>query len=483
MVHPIKLICFDLDGVLVSSRLLHYETFKKACAEVLHFDISWIEHESNFDGLSTKKKTEKLIQQGRCTKEQAEQIYTIKQELTKLALQETIQPRSSLKLILSTLKNQGFRLSCCSNSIRQTLDETLRLLEIQDFFEHTLSNEDVEEPKPSPEIYIKAMNIAGVKPGETLIIEDSPVGRKAAHSSGAFVLEVEDAEDLTQSLLRETLYSLEKINVLPNRYLMPKQPLVFHVVIPMAGEGSRFKEAGYTDPKPFIPVGGKAMISWVIDNMIPKDNPTGLFKIKFHLIVRTSHVKANMIDRLFWDTPSNVSYTIHYTDGLTEGAACSVLLAESQIDNDEPLMIINSDQYLEWSPDSFYKCLLNSEYDGVILTFYQPDPNDKKWSYAKINNDNIVSEVAEKKWISPYATVGLYGWKRGSDFVKYAKQMMKKNIRVNNEFYVCPVYNEAIQDGKQVRVKLCSGMWGLGVPADLQKFQKEFLGEYKENSL
>jgi hypothetical protein len=121
--------------------------------------------------------------------------------------------------------------------------------------------------------------------------------------------------------------------------------------------------------------------------------------------------------------------------------------------------------------------MLNPEYDGSILTFYQPDPSDLKWSYAKLNEDGLVTEVQEKKWISPYATVGLYGWKKGRQFVHYAKQMIAKNIRVKNEFYVCPVYNESIADEHHVRVKLCSGMWGLGVPADLETFRKEYLKE------
>ncbi len=308
-----------------------------------------------------------------------------------------------------------------------------------------------------------------------LIVEDSKVGRTAAYASGAHVLEVEDAEDVNHDLLRETLYTIEKTGSLYPRTLPVGRTVTFHVVIPMAGEGSRFRDAGYTIPKPFIPVGGKPMIRWVIENMIPKEIPEDHYKLKFHLIVRTSHLTGNSVDQLFWDTPSNVSYTYHKTDGLTEGAACSVLLAEKEINNDEPLLIINSDQYLEWNADVFYKTLLNPGFNGNILTFYQPNPYDLKWSYAKVNNEGLVTEVQEKKWISPYATVGLYGWKKGSDFVKYAKQMIAKNIRVKNEFYVCPVYNEAIQDGQQIRVKLCSGMWGLGVPEDLDKFKKEFL--------
>ncbi len=475
--HRIKLICFDLDGVLVNSRLLHYETFRDAFKSLTNRELSWDEHEREFDGLSTRKKIEKCIEKGILTDVQGNELYEKKQALTQLALPRAIQPREGLKLLLSTLKNQGFILYCCSNSIRETLDKSLDLLEVREMFTKTLSNEDVTEPKPSPQMYQKAMELANVTPHETLIVEDSKVGRQAAHASGAFVLEVEDAEDLTPALLRQTLYSLEKQHIVFPRFMLQSLPRTFHIVIPMAGDGTRFRKAGYKDPKPFIPVGGKPMISWVIDNMIPQGVPSGILKLKFHLIVRRSHVVANQIDRLFWDTPSHVSYTVHYTDGLTEGAACSVLLASDEINKDEPLIIVNSDQYLEWNAESFFKCMLNPEYDGCILTFYQPDPNDKKWSYAKITNDNMVTEVAEKKWISPYATVGLYGWKKGSEFVKYANQMIKKNIRVNNEFYVCPVYNEAIQEDKHIRVKLCSGMWGLGVPEDLEKFKKEYLGE------
>ena len=291
------------------------------------------------------------------------------------------------------------------------------------------------------------------------------------------MLEVEDAEDVTASLLRLTLYTLEKGYPVIPRTLPQLRPVTIHIVIPMAGEGSRFVKAGYTVPKPFIPVGGKPMIHWVIHNLIPKEIPHDHYALKFHLIVRSSHVRGNNLDSLFWDVPSNVSYTYHTTDGVTEGAACSVLLAQAEITNDEPLIIVNSDQYLEWNPDVFYKCLLNPEYDGSILTFYQPNPSDVKWSYAKVNGEGLVTEVQEKKWISPYATVGLYGWKRGQDFVRYANQMIAKNIRVNNEFYVCPVYNEAIEDGQHIRVKLCSGMWGLGVPEDLERFRREYLKE------
>jgi HAD superfamily hydrolase (TIGR01509 family) len=469
---------FDLDGVLVNSRLLHFETFRDALQHVSPFrTLTWADHETEFDGLSTKLKIQKCIQKGWITEQEGEELFTRKQQLTQERLPLTVKPKESLRLMLITLNNQGFRIFCCSNSVRKTLDTTLQLLGISEFFEATYSNEDVQHPKPSPEIYQLAMKKCFLNKEECLIVEDSHIGRTAAYASGAHVLEVEDAEDVTMALLRETLYTIEKKAEIYPRTLPYGRPITFHVVIPMAGEGSRFKEAGYTIPKPFIPVGGKPMIRWVIENMIPKNIPMEHYRLKFHLIVRSSHVSGNRLDSLFWDVPSNVSYTYHTTDGLTEGAACSVLLAEKEINNNEPLLIINSDQYLEWNPDVFYKCLLNPEYDGAILTFYQPDPYDLKWSYAKVNTDGLVTEVQEKKWISPYATVGLYGWRKGADYVKYAKQMIEKNIRVKNEFYVCPVYNESIQDGQHVRVKLCSGMWGLGVPEDLEAFKHNYLKE------
>lgn len=476
--HPIKSILFDLDGVLVNSRVLHFETFRDALQHVNPEKVlTWAQHEKEFDGLSTKLKIKRCVELGWISEAEAITLFEMKQALTQERLPSLVKPKESLQLLLITLNNQGFRLFCCSNSVRKTLDMTLRLLGIQEYFEDTFSNEDVQNPKPSPEMYQLAMKKCFLNKEECLIVEDSPVGRAAAYASGAHVLEVEDAEDVTLTLLREALYSIEKRGQLYPRTLPYSRPITFHVVIPMAGEGSRFKDAGYTIPKPFIPVGGKPMIRWVIENMIPKHIPLDHYKLKFHLIVRTSYVTGNALDSLFWDVPSNVSYTYHTTDGLTEGAACSVLLAEKEINNSDPLLIINSDQYLEWDPDVFYKTLLNPAYDGNILTFYQPNPYDLKWSYAKVNKDGHVTEVQEKKWISPYATVGLYGWRRGADYVKYANQMIVKNIRVKNEFYVCPVYNEAIADGQHVRVKLCSGMWGLGVPEDLETFRREFLKE------
>ena len=148
----------------------------------------------------------------------------------------------------------------------------------------------------------------------------------------------------------------------------------------------------------------------------------------------------------------------------------TTLLAKKYINNINPLIIANSDQYIEWnSSQTMYK-FYSKNIDGGILIFDSIHP---KWSYAKTNNNNYVTSVAEKKVISRNATVGVYYWKKGNDYVKYADQMIKKNIRVNNEFYVCPVFNQAINDKKKIITEKVEKMWGLGTPEDLDIFIKK----------
>lgn len=230
-----------------------------------------------------------------------------------------------------------------------------------------------------------------------------------------------------------------------------------NVLIPMAGHGSRFSQAGYTFPKPLIEVNGKPMIQVVVENL----------NIDAHyvFIVQKEHYEKYQLKYMLNMIAPGCD--VVQVDGVTEGAACTTLLARNIIDNNEPLVIANSDQYVEWDSN---ECLYAFTADGVdagILTFNSVHP---KWSYARLDDRGFVAEVAEKRPISDLATVGIYYWKRGSDYVKYADQMIKKNVRTNNEFYVCPVFNEAIADGKLVRVKNIKKMWGIGTPEDLQTY-------------
>ena len=154
-------------------------------------------------------------------------------------------------------------------------------------------------------------------------------------------------------------------------------------------------------------------------------------------------------------------------DKLTEGACCTTLLAEEHINNDNPLLIANSDQFMEWASGEFYHSVNSPGIDGSIITF---ENNHPKWSYVKCDDYGNVKELKEKEVISNEATVGIYYWSKGSDYVKYSHQMIKKDLRVNGEFYVAPVYNEAIEDGKVIKTYKIDKMWGLGTPEDLNYY-------------
>ena len=154
----------------------------------------------------------------------------------------------------------------------------------------------------------------------------------------------------------------------------------------------------------------------------------------------------------------------------TRGTVDTILNARELIDNDEPLVIANSDQFVEWDSNEFMYSMVADNVDGGMLTFEATHP---KWSFAKLGEDGFVCEVAEKKPISNIATVGVYYWTKGSDYVKYTEQMIDKDIRTNNEFYVCPVFNEAIQDGKKIKIFEIEKMWGLGTPEDLKGYLDE----------
>ena len=233
---------------------------------------------------------------------------------------------------------------------------------------------------------------------------------------------------------------------------------MLNIVIPMAGRGSRFVKAGYTLPKPLIGVNGYPMIEWVTKNIAPKCGH------RFIYICQEEHLeKYNLSETLERLAPGCAIVTV---DHITEGAACTVLLSEKFIDSDEPLMIANSDQFVDTDINSYLQAMKN--YDGLIMTM---SANHPKWSYIKYDESSFVTLVREKEVISDQATVGIYNYKHGSDFVKFAHQMIEKNIRVNNEFYVAPVYNEMIEAGKKiVFCDVGAKMHGLGTPEDLDAF-------------
>jgi len=238
---------------------------------------------------------------------------------------------------------------------------------------------------------------------------------------------------------------------------------VLNIVLPIAGRGSRFAAAGYPQPKPLIPVRGKPMIELVVENLRPARAHRVIF------VALREHLER-------WDVASVLTRAapgcaIVPVDAVTEGAACTVLLAQKWIDNDDPLMIANTDQFVVVDLDRYLAESDVAGCDGLIMTFAASDP---KWSYVRKDVGGGIVEVVEKHVVSNEATVGIYNFRRGGDFVRAAKSMIARDLRVNGEFYVAPTYNQLIHEGAAIRSYAIEsegvGMHGLGTPEDLQRF-------------
>lgn len=454
-----KLWIFDLDGVLIDSRDLHFYALNDALSEVdRKYLIRYDEHLAKYDGLPTSKKLQLLTQEKGLSPSDYNKIWKLKQEKTVQRFKEKIKPDPKLIQIFGILRDRGYKLAVASNSIKETLSIALDQLGIRSFVDVIQSNEDVQRPKPYPEMYWNCMIAADALPKDTIIVEDSHIGRQGAIDSGAQLLHVENPHNLTLNKIEAFLDKTSSPNYIPWK------DSKLNVLIPMAGKGSRFTDAGYVFPKPLIEVKGKPMIQVVYENLNIEAN--------FIFIVQKEHYeKYNLQYMLNLVAPG---CQIVQTDKVTEGAACTTLLAKKLIDNENPLLIVNSDQFIEWNSNEVMYAFSNDQIDGGILTFESSHP---KWSYAKVGDSGFVEEVAEKKVISNQATVGAYFWSHGHDYVKYAKRMIKKDIRTNNEFYVAPVFNEAIQDGKKIRVKQVEKMWGIGDPQSLEYFLNNYKGE------
>ena len=227
----------------------------------------------------------------------------------------------------------------------------------------------------------------------------------------------------------------------------------------MAGLGSRFVNAGFDSPKPFIDIKGKPMIVRVLENLYYPG-------ARYILIARKEHIEKET--QLVKKIEKDFNAYFISIEKLTEGTACTVLHAREYINNDVPLLIANSDQIVDIKIEKFINDCRQRNIDGSILTFIDKF-RDPKWSFAKLDKNNLVTEVREKQVISKYATVGIYFYMKGKSFVNSSLDMIVRNDRVNNEFYTCPTYNYAIKQGLKIGIFNIEfeQMHGIGTPEDL----------------
>ncbi len=455
----IKVIIFDLDGVLVDTKLIHFESLNLALKKFNVNEIKYEDHIKVFDGLPTFKKLELISKKHKLSKNKLLKIQKIKQKYTINLLKKNVKYNKKLYQLFKKLSKK-YKLVVATNAVRSTLNICLRNLKIKRYVNYAICNEEVKNSKPNPEIYFKIFMKFGIYPEESIILEDSHYGRQAATHSGGNLVPIQNLNEVNFKNVNHYIKMKSKIKITSKKNLWEDKKL--NILIPMAGAGKRFADAGYIFPKPLIEIDNKPMIQWVIESLNLKG--------RYIFLIQSEHQKKYNIKSVLKILQPNCE--IIEIDELTEGAACTTLLAKKFINNNNPLIIANSDQYIQWNSSKSMYEITSKKYDGAILTFESIHP---KWSYAKSDKTGFVKEVAEKKVISKEATVGVYYWKHGENYVKYAEQMIKKDKRVNNEFYVCPVYNEAISDNKKIKSIEVKKMIGMGTPEDLQNFEKKIL--------
>lgn len=456
--NPIKLIVCDLDGVLCDCRDLHYESLNKALAFVdTKYVIERQEHLSKYDGLNTSKKLDMLVKEKGFPETCRALVWEEKQRFTWELIGE-MQPDIPMKLTLRKLKEDGYTIAVASNSVRHTVKLMLVKRGLMEFIDFFYANDDVKHPKPATEMYLKCMIKAGVSPKQTLILEDSQHGRRGALATGAHLMGVKNTSDVTYNNIKSMISHIQ------THYEVGKEKWSdrkLNVLIPMAGLGSRFSSAGYTFPKPLIEVRGKPMVQLIVENL-------NIDAHYIYVVQKEHYDKYNLKTLLNLIT---LGCDIVQVDGLTEGAACTTLLAKNLIDNDNPLIISNSDQYLVYDSIDFMYSMIGDNVDGGIITFTGTHP---KWSFAEVGEDGFVTRVAEKDPISTNASTGVYYYAKGSDYVSFAEEMIAQDIRVNGEFYVCPIFNQYINYGRKIKNYHIDEFYGIGTPEDLNYFLQNY---------
>ena len=227
----------------------------------------------------------------------------------------------------------------------------------------------------------------------------------------------------------------------------------------MAGLGSRLSQSGYKTPKPLVKILDKTLIEWSISSLG--------FNGNFIFCCKKEHLEEFNLENILRNIiPDCKIVSIDYQ---TQGTAQTILEAKSLINSDEELFLSDSDHFIKWDHQEFLKTIRPQNIDACVMVFPQKQTSISL-SYVKQDSHGFVVKAAEKIPISETAACGMHYYKKGSDFVDCAEQMIKKNIRFKNEFYVTPIYNEFVQKLKHVITFSIIKKWALGNPEEIDKF-------------
>lgn len=243
---------------------------------------------------------------------------------------------------------------------------------------------------------------------------------------------------------------------------------MINVVVPMAGHGKRFLDKGIFTPKPLIEIGSKPFIEHVIDTV-------SFEKAYFYFLIREKHLTENNFNEIF--KKKKIKYKIIPVNKDTDGAACTVLLGTKKMNNDFPLIVKDCDQIMSWSKKNFLEFVKRKKIDGALVTVPTKNPG---FSYVELFDDmSTVSRTKEKEVVSSFGNTGCYYFNKTQEYQYYANLMIKKNIRVKNEFYISQVYNEYILDNKKIIHYPIAEIFSINTPTELENNKKNILNFIK----
>lgn len=456
----INLIVFDLDGVLVDSRPLHYRALNIAL-EALDpkYVITPEQHAATFDGHPTTVKLNMLHEARGLPRASFDAVWRAKQDATMTAIDETIVRNDRLCTVLSALKKRGFTLYVATNAIFCTAKQMLIRNGAFEYIDYLFSNEDVSMTKPHPEIYMKAMMRAKARPDQTLILEDSPLGRQAALASGAHLLPINVPDDVTLAAIDARVAEIDAAAAREACGTSGTSTSNINVLVPIAGRGGTFRAPGNAFPKPLVDVAGKPMIQRVYENVRA---PFGTQHFCF--ATRRDDNRQFRIDLML--RMLDPSCTVVTIDDHTRGAAETCLRAAhacEELRDDEPLMIVNGDQIVDWNIGHFIYCMEAKGIDAGMVTHRSIHP---QWSYVTLGPDGFVDHVHEKEPRSDVAVAGIYYFRRGRDFFEAAEVALNASLTTGGEVYLSDVINTLIDTGKHVRHHMVSGFTSMATPAE-----------------
>jgi HAD superfamily hydrolase (TIGR01509 family) len=462
----VRLIIFDLDGVLVESRDLHYEALNRALTEVAgpEFAISRDEHESVYDGLSTNQKLRLLTASKGLAEHLNHAIWTRKQELTEELVRTILRPTQHVLDAVVALKAMGFPIAVASNCIRSSVRSILEAIGIAPHIDVYVSNEDVAQPKPDPDMYLSVCRAFCVDPSEALVIEDSPKGFEAAARAGCHLMRVHSPADLSIAAVRDRIAAVESIQE------------TVTVVVPMAGPAPEMWASGISGGVAEAPVGlvdtaGKSIIQWAMSAVRSRR-----FSLRYVFIVKHSVLKSFNVASL---CAAAVDYAPLRIEGIqtdTLGAVRTIMsISDAAIPRDSPLVVTDGHHIAEWGVGHSFDTLLSTHADGAIAVHRSADP---RWSYVRHvpGQPVTVAEVrTDRDPVSSHACTGLYYYRRAGDFFSAAESLVARGARERGLYYTASTFNELISRGRRVVTVPVERMWSLRTPSEARSFSLHYV--------